>query len=127
MYWQPHEYQKEAVKFLLTHGSGSLWLDPGLGKTAIVLESFRILKLKGLAKKMLVIAPLRPVYGVWPKEIEKWEQFADMSIGVLHGGNKAKVLNKQHSIYVVNFEGLRWLSSSLNGKAWPFEIGRAHV
>lgn len=122
MFWQPHEYQKEAVKFLLTHGSGSLWLDPGLGKTAIVLEAFRILKHKGLAKKMLVIAPLRPVYAVWPKEVEKWEQFENYSVGVLHGGGKEKVLNKNHDIYVINFEGLRWLSTRLNGKAWPFEI-----
>lgn len=122
MFWQPHNYQKEAVKFLLTHGSGSLWLDPGLGKTAIVLEAFRILKHKNLAKKMLVIAPLRPVYAVWPKEVEKWEQFENYSVGVLHGGGKEKVLNKNHDIYVINFEGLRWLSTRLNGKSWPFEI-----
>jgi len=122
VFWQPHEYQKEAVKFLLTHGSGSLWLDPGLGKTAIVLEAFRILKHKGLAKKMLVVAPLRPVYAVWPVEAKKWEQFNQYSIGVLHGGNKDKTLNKNLDIYVVNFEGLRWLSTKLNGKPWPFEI-----
>lgn len=122
MFWEPHEYQKEAVKFLITHGSGSLWLDPGLGKTAVVLEAFRILKLKGLAKKMLVIAPLRPVYGVWPIETKKWEQFASYSIGVLHGGGKDKILNKNHDIYVINFEGLRWLAVKLNGKPWPFEI-----
>ena len=89
MYWEPHEYQKEAVKFLVTHGSGSLWLDPGLGKTAIVLSAFRILKSKGLVKKMLVLAPLRPVHAVWPTEVKKWEQFSDDSVGVLHGGNKA--------------------------------------
>jgi len=106
MYWEPHEYQKEAVKFLVAHGSGSLWLDPGLGKTAIVLSAFRILKSKGMARKMLVVAPLRPVHGVWPAEVKKWEQFADYSVGVLHGGNKAKVLKQNHDIYVINFEGL---------------------
>ena len=81
MFWEPHEYQKEAMKFLLTHGSGALWLDPGLGKTAIVLSAYRVLKSKGIAKKMLVIAPLRPVYGVWPTEVEKWEQFENYSVG----------------------------------------------
>lgn len=122
MFWEPHEYQKEAVKFLVEKGSAALWLDPGLGKTAVVLSAFRILKLKGLAKKMLVIAPLRPVHGVWPPEAKKWEQFADYSVGVLHGGKKAKVLKQQHDIYVINFEGLGWLSSQLNGKDWPFQI-----
>ena len=79
MFWEPHEYQKEAVKFLLSRGSGSLWLDPGLGKTATVLSAFRILRLKGMAKCMLVIAPLRPAYAVWPKEVLKWEQFKNLS------------------------------------------------
>lgn len=122
MFWEPHEYQKEAVKFLVEKGSAALWLDPGLGKTAIVLSAYRTLRLKGLAKKMLVIAPLRPVHGVWPPEVKKWEQFADYSVGVLHGGNKGKVLKQNHDIYVINFEGLGWLSSQLNGKDWPFQI-----
>ena len=39
MFWEPHEYQKEAVKFLVERGSAALWLDPGLGKTAIVLSA----------------------------------------------------------------------------------------
>ena len=122
MFWEPHEYQKEAVKFLLSRGSGSLWLDPGLGKTATVLSAFRILRLKGMAKCMLVIAPLRPAYAVWPKEVLKWEQFKDLSVGVLHGAKKDKVLQRPHDIYVINFEGLNWLSGRFNGKAWPFDI-----
>lgn len=122
MFWEPHEYQKEAVKFLVEKGSAALWLDPGLGKTAIVLSAYRTLRLKGLAKKMLVIAPLRPVHGVWPPEVKKWEQFSDYSVGVLHGGTKGKVLKQNHDIYVINFEGLGWLSSQLNGKDWPFQI-----
>ena len=122
MFWDPHEYQKEAVKFLVEKGSAALWLDPGLGKTAIVLSAYRTLRLKEMAKKMLVIAPLRPVHGVWPPEAKKWEQFANYSVGVLHGGNKGKVLKQNHDIYVINFEGLGWLSSQLNGKDWPFQI-----
>jgi len=122
VFWEPHEYQKEAVKFLVSQGSGALWLDPGLGKTAIVLAAFRALKIKGLVQKMLVLAPLRPAHGVWPAETKKWEQFEGYSIGVLHGGNKAKVLKQNHDIYVINFEGLQWLSSQLNGKSWPFQI-----
>jgi SNF2 family DNA or RNA helicase len=62
------------------------------------------------------------VHGVWPPEAKKWEQFADYSVGVLHGGTKGKVLKQQHDIYVINFEGLGWLSSQLNGKDWPFQI-----
>ncbi len=122
MFWEPHEYQKEAVKFLITRGSGALWLDPGLGKTSIVLSAFRVLRTKGLCKKMLVLAPLRPAYSVWPSEVKKWEQFENYSVGILHGPNKNKVLKQNHDIYVMNYEGIGWLSSQLNGKPWPFEV-----
>ena len=122
MFWEPHEYQKEAVKFLVERGSGSLWLDPGLGKTSVALSAYRILRTKGLCKKMLIIAPLRPTHAVWPAEAKKWEQFNGYSIGVLHGINKNKVLNQKHDIFVMNFEGIGWLSTQMNGKPWPFEI-----
>jgi SNF2 family DNA or RNA helicase len=122
VFWEPHEYQKEAVKFLITRGSGALWLDPGLGKTSIVLSAYRILRTKGLCKKMLVLAPLRPAYSVWPNEVKKWEQFENYSVGILHGPNKNKVLKQNHDIYVMNYEGIGWLSSQLNGKSWPFEV-----
>ena len=71
---------------------------------------------------MLVIAPLRPTHAVWPAEVKKWEQFAGYSVGVLHGPNKAKVLKQNNDIFVINFEGIGWLSSQLNGKPWPFDI-----
>ena len=122
MFWEPHEYQKEAVKFLVERGSGQLWLDPGLGKTAIVLSAFRTLRLAEMGSKMLVVAPLRPVHAVWPNETRKWEQFAHYSVGVLHGGKKDKVLAANHDIYVINFEGLGWLGHKLNGAPWPFDI-----
>ena len=98
MYWEPHEYQKKAVKFLVEHGSGQLWLDPGLGKTSITLETFKILKSAGIIKKALIVAPLRPAYAVWPEEIKKWDNFASIKISVLHGPHKDR-----------------------------FQIGRAHV
>jgi len=122
VYWEPHAYQIAACKFLIERGSASLWLDPGLGKTAIVLSAFTTLQQKRLAKRMLVIAPLRPVYGVWPTEAQKWGQFSHYSVGVLHGGKKEQTLKKLHDIYVINFEGIGWLSSKLNGKPWPFDV-----
>lgn len=123
MFWEPHEYQKKAVKFLLETGSGSLWLDPGLGKTAIVLSALQWLRSKNdRPVRTLVIAPLRPTYGVWPAEAKKWEQFEHLSVGILHGGKKEKVLNTPHDIYVINYEGINWLATKLARKPWPFDI-----
>lgn len=71
----------------------------------------------------LVIAPLRVAYSVWPKERSKWQDFHAMSIGILHGPSKAKVLKEKHDVYVINYDGLKWLfgAALANGAAWPFD------
>jgi len=122
VFWEPHEYQKRAVKFLVSNGSGQLWLDPGLGKTSITLEAFKILKQAGAVKKALILAPLRPAYAVWPEEIKKWDNFSDISITVIHGPNKDKNLSDTSDIHVINFEGLQWLAKMLNGKPFPYDM-----
>ena len=122
MYWEPHEYQKKAVKFLVEHGSGQLWLDPGLGKTSITLETFKILKSAGIIKKALIVAPLRPAYAVWPEEIKKWDNFASIKISVLHGPHKDRFLADKSDIHVINFEGLQWLAKSLAGQPFPYDL-----
>ena len=118
----PHKYQERAVKFLLENPESGLFLAPGLGKTSITLSAYKILRAKGFVHKMLVIAPLRPCYSVWPKEVKKWENFAGFSVGILHGKDKDKVLKENHDIYVVNPEGMRWLftETSKRGK-WPWD------
>lgn len=107
--WIPHEYQIEGIRRALTQAALGLFLDPGLGKTSIALSAFKLLKEKGYAKKMLVIAPLRPCYGVWPAEIEKWENFQDLSYAILHGPAKEQTLRLEADIYIINPEGVPWL------------------
>ena len=88
-----------------------LFLDPGLRKTSITLYAFRVLKLSGLVRRMIVIAPIRVAYNVWPSEVDKWKQFQDMKIVVLHGKNKtdAVLADESVDIFVINPEGLDWL------------------
>lgn len=84
-------------------------MDPGLGKTSIVLAAFKILKKEGYVKSMLIVAPLRVCHNVWPKEIDKWENFTELTIRVLHGKDKADYLEEDVDIHVINPEGLAWL------------------
>jgi SNF2 family DNA or RNA helicase len=113
MLWNPHQYQQNAVKFLIENGSGQLWLDPGLGKTSIALQAIKTLKAANVVNKVLILAPLRPCYAVWPEEIQKWDNFNGMTISVLHGPTKDKKLHDTSLIHVINFEGLQWLSATL--------------
>lgn len=110
MPWTPHAYSKQAVKFLLEHAAAALFLDPGLGKTSITLAAIKMLKKRKLLNKVLVIAPLRVCHSVWPKELEKWTDFHDLKIAVLHGPNKDEELASDADIYVINPEGLEWLT-----------------
>ena len=110
--WKPHDYQKKAIKFLLEHAAAGLFLDPGLGKTSIVLGAVKILKSQKLLFKTLVIAPLRVCYGVWPAEAQKWNDFHDLKMVVLHGKDKELALKQEADIYVINPEGLDWLLSN---------------
>ncbi len=107
--WTPHEYQQNAVKFLLSHAAAGLFLDPGLGKTSVVLGAVKILKSQKLLSRVLVIAPLRVCYGVWPAESRKWSDFHGLKTVVLHGKDKEKGLCEDADIFVINPEGLDWL------------------
>ena len=107
--WNPHKYQKNAVKFVIQNAGAALFLDPGLGKTSIFIAAFKILKKEKLVRKALVIAPLRVCYLVWPKELAKWKDFDGLTMEILHGKDKEKNLHKPADIYIINPEGLEWL------------------
>lgn len=107
--WVPHDYQKKAVKFLLSHGAAGLWLDPGLGKTMIDLYAFAQLQKARTARRMLVIAPLRVCWAVWPDEAKKWTQTSHLKVVVLHGPKKEQLLNEDADVFCINYEGLPWL------------------
>lgn len=117
--WNPHQYQKKAIKFLLTNFSAGLFLDPGLGKTSITLAAAKILRKEQTLLGLLVVAPLRPAQTTWPKEVEKWEDFTDTDLVVLHGKDFSKLCREKHDVYVINYEGLQKLFWRKKvGKVW---------
>lgn len=111
--WNPHGGQKRIVKYLLEHAAAAIWADVGIGKTSAVLAAFKVLKRRGVASRMLVVAPLKPCYLVWGPEREKWEDFAGLRLEVLHGPGKGKALARDADIYVINPEGLAWLLNAV--------------
>lgn len=116
--WEPWQYQLDSIKFMLEKGAAGMFLDPGLGKTSIALAAFTILKEQGMARTMLVIAPLRVCHMVWPAEASKWTMFQDLTIRVLHGRHKEQELAKPADVYVINPEGLNWLIGDVSQRNW---------
>jgi SNF2 family DNA or RNA helicase len=105
------------MKFLIEHAAALLAAEPGVGKTSTVFGAFKVLKKKGMARRMLVIAPLKPCYLVWPKEADKWRDFADLRIAVLHGPKKDAALASDAEVCVINPEGLDWLLGATKVKS----------
>ena len=124
--WKPHCYQRTAISFLLSNPKSGLFLDPGLGKTSTSLSAIKILKAAGEIKAVLMIAPLRVTYSVWPSEITKWSNFQGITHTILHDKTKKSLWGPKKDIYLINPEGLKWLHEELlsglkQGKKCPFD------
>ena len=107
--WNPLPYMKRMVKFLLENANAALFVDPGGRKTSCTLAALKILFAKGMLDQVLIIAPLRPCYDVWPTEIQKWADFNHITYEILHGDDKDAALARKAQIYIINPAGLEWL------------------
>ncbi len=103
--WVPHNFQIHARDFMIDRPYAGVFLDPGLGKTAIsydVINHFR--------EKTLVISPIRPMYSAWPGEKRKWDNFHNIEGIILHGPDKNRRFRiKNKGVYLINPEGIKWL------------------
>jgi SNF2 family DNA or RNA helicase len=106
--WVPKKYQFEAVKFMFEHANCGLLLDPGMGKTSSTLTAIDHFRKSGNINRVLIIAPIRPMYKVWPDEIKKWNHTKHLSYTILHGSDKDQKLKDVSDVYLLNPEGLKW-------------------
>lgn len=120
--WNGHKYQLECVRRGLDQKFLAFFLDPGLGKTTIILQLYKILKFYRKSKGILVIAPIRVCELVWPEEVKKWSNFQHFKVHELRGNKKN--LKIKADIYVTNPETLPWLFKNLSRarKNWPFDM-----
>lgn len=121
----PHPYQERAIQNVIDDPFHALFMEPGLGKTSIILQTLLELR-RGLdVARALVVAPLRVCYMTWPEEITKWEQFKDTRFSLIHGGpdQMAAAIEEDADLYLINPEGLRWLFGRKNEKRSSWRPG----
>lgn len=124
MKYIPRSFAPEAIEFVVKQGRGNLWLDPGLGKTSIVLSALEILLLLGSNKfPALIIAPLRVARSVWSDEAAKWDHLRDLTVVPMIGSPQERYeqFQRKAPIYTINYENLPWLVNGC-GDQWPFKI-----
>ena len=120
----PRPYQETAIERLKKVQSGGLFLDMGLGKTAVVLSYLYYLFDSLFSDPILVIAPKKVCsHRVWEDQIAEWEQFNWMTTTTIEGGPKQreKKLQENTHIHIINYELLDWLVNHYKRK-WPYKI-----
>lgn len=112
MQYNPHEYQRFAADFIENNPIAAVFLDCGLGKTAITLTAIQNLIYDRFdVSKVLVIAPLRVALTGWSGEIEKWEHLHGLKYSVCVGtaAERTAALKSDADIYIINRENVYWL------------------
>lgn len=89
-----HAYQHEAVQWLYEKPYSALFIDLGLGKTAIALALIAQLLREGWHGKALVIAPLRVAKATWPTEIAEWKYSAGIEYSLIRAEDDDDVIRE---------------------------------
>ena len=124
MNYQPHDYQKYATDFILTHPVAAVLLEMGLGKSVITLTAIQDLCLDSFeVHRVLVIAPLRVARDTWPAEIQKWDHLKGLSYSVAVGTAQERraALQKPVFIHIINRENVQWLIEE-SGIQWQYDM-----
>lgn len=127
MKFVPHRYQQMAIDKILNTPRCGLFLDMGLGKTAITLTAVEELIYNSFeVSKVLVIAPLRVAEDTWTRECDKWEHLQNLKVSKVLGTPRQRrlALAQDADIYVINRENVVWLTDELSsiGNGWMFDM-----
>lgn len=92
-----------------------MWMDVGLGKTAVTLTSIVHLRNAGFLRGTIVVAPKRVCHLVWRQEAAKWAHTKNLTFSVVMGSSelRTRALLRPADVYLINFENLGWLVKAL--------------
>lgn len=124
MRFVPHPYQEFCARAILDKPAVGLFLDMGLGKTAITLAAINELRYGRFAiKKCLVIAPKKVAEATWQREAAKWDNLRHLRFATVLGSTRQRIkaLLSPADIWIINRENVTWLVDYyLND--WPFDM-----
>ena len=123
MKFKPHEYQKRAIEHILNHRYCALWLDMGLGKSAITLSAITELLLSFAFSKVLIVAPKKVAETTWQSEIKKWSDFNFLPYSTIMGTPKQREAAASSSalIHIIGRDSVVWLVNHFKDR-WPYDM-----
>ena len=120
-----HDYQRFCVEFIEAHPQCGVFLDMGLGKTAIALTAVSHLLYDSFeVSRVLIIAPLRVARDTWIAELDKWEHLTGLRLERVLGTPKERIaaLSRRAELYIINRENVEWLVKHYAGRKLPFDM-----
>ena len=120
-----HDYQRFCVEFIEAHPQCGVFLDMGLGKTAIALTAVSHLLYDSFeVSRVLIIAPLRVARDTWIAELGKWAHLNGLRLERVLGTPKERIaaLSRKAELYIINRENVEWLVRHYAGRKWPFDM-----
>lgn len=117
-------YQRAGVAFIKDKKKCALFVDMGLGKTAISLTAIADLSADLAIGRALVIAPKRVAKKVWTDEAKEWNHARGLTFAKLTGPLKSRqeALKKAADIYLITTDLVKWLLDEYEGKDFPFDV-----
>ena len=122
MRYNPYEYQKKGVEWILTHPRCTLLWEMGLGKSVVTLTAIQKLMDYCEIDRTLVVAPKKVAETTWSTEAEKWDHLRGLSVAKVMGTEKQRnlALASKADIYVIGRDSFVWLVGKYGGEL-PFD------
>ena len=120
----PHDYQRYCIQRAVTDPFLALFLDMGLGKTAITLTVVNDLIYNRFeVGKVLVIAPKKVAESTWIKETAKWDHLQLLRVVPILGSlqKRVRAINTPGDVFVINRENVQWLVDYLRND-WCYDM-----
>lgn len=122
MRYNPYDYQRTAVRWILDKPRCGLFLDMGLGKTVSTLTAVQQLIDDGDVERVLVVAPKKVAETTWSTEAQKWDHLQSLRVVKVLGTEKQRclALSQKADVYVTGRDNFVWLVGKYGGQL-PFD------
>ena len=123
MKFTPYDYQKTAIRWILTKERCGLFLDMGLGKTVSTLTAVQDMIDDCEITNALVVAPKKVAETTWTTEAQKWDHLQSLKVAKVMGTEKQRklALQSKADVYVIGRDSFVWLVG-LYGGMLPFDV-----
>lgn len=110
MRFRPHDYQRRAVAWVLSHPRCGLFMEMGLGKSVCTLTAVQALIDDLAIGRVLVVAPKKVAESTWSDEVAKWDHL-DLRVSVVAGtpAQRTRALQADAELYVLGRDSVVWL------------------